>query len=345
MDCLYFGKKTDIYTRVGYSTNNNFLNLKTMGRKKKIAPNPSQDLYEIPFDYWGFKRWCVNLQDLSEGTADVYISQIRTAFKTIFADDDALFKNLRNAFYSHTREPELRIARLEDNFETLVAYTETIDECGDDFELDEFNSNLPMGMSKTAPKEDWVRAFQCYCRYIRSRIDAERKSYGMKIEINDDPFHRLEIPLSGWFRQYMKNKGKGYPSATINTYYCKLRRLYNLLIRRVDKRQFFKSLPLVIEKAAAREMSQLEKSMTEKLEIEKSRKKRCEIAKRILDIFQKRIDDEMEWETFPDLSYDDVERGRNAFKVYREFLEDFIKYPEKYPRQLYEIPRKKDNKE
>ncbi len=88
------------------------------------------------------------------------------------------------------------------------------------------------------------------------------------------------------------------------------------------------------------EIGQLVKS-----EIEKSRRKRCEIANRILDLFQKRIDDEMEWETCPDLSYDDVERGRNAFKVYREFLEDFIKYPEKYPRQLYEVPRKKDKKE
>lgn len=316
-----------------------------MGRKKKLAPNPSPDLYEIPFDYWAFKRWCVNLQDLTEGTADVYISQIRTAFKTMFADDDPLFKNLRNAFYSHTHEPVRRIARLEDNFETLVAYTETIEECGVDWELDEFNSNLPMGVSKSAPKEDWVRAFQCYCRYIRSRIDAERKGYGMKIEIKDDSIHMLEIPLSRWFRQYMKNRGKGYPKATINTYCCKLRRLYNLLIRRVDKKQFFKSLPFVIEKAAAREMSQLEKSMTEKSEIEKSRRKRCERAKIILDIFQQRIDHEMEWETCPDLSDDDVERGRNAFKVYREFLEDFIKYPEKYPRQLYEIPRKKDKKE
>ncbi len=316
-----------------------------MGRKKKYAPNPSQHLDEIPFDYWGFKRWCVNQQDLSEGTADVYISQIRTAFKTMFADDDPLFKNLRNAFYSHVYEPERRIARLEDSFETLVAYTETIDECGEDWELNEFNSNLPMGVSKEAPKADWVRAFQCYCRYIRSRIDAERKGYGMKIEIKDDSIYMLEIPLSGWFRQYMRNKGKGYPVGTINTYCCKLRRLYNLLIIRVDKRQFFKSLPLVIEKATAREMAQLEKSMTEKSEIEKSRRKRCEIANRILDLFQKRIDDEMEWETCPDLSYDDVERGRNAFKVYREFLEDFIKYPEKYPRQLYEVPRKKDKKE
>ncbi len=291
-----------------------------MGRKKKYAPDPSPDLNEIPYDYWAFKRWCVNHQGLSEGSADVYISQIRTAFKSIFADDDALFKNLRNAFYSHTREPERRIARLEDNFETLVAYTETIDECGKDWILDEFNSSLPKGVSKRAPIEDWVRAFRCYCRYIRWRIDIERKSHGMKVEIKDDPIYMLEIPMSGWFRHYMKTKGKGYPTATINTYCCKLNRMYNLLIRRVDKKNGFAKLGTLI--------------------------KRGHNVAPILDKLQEWIDFEKEYEVHSDLSDDDVERGRNAFLIYREFLEDLAKNPDKYPeREPYEIPWKIDEGE
>lgn len=291
-----------------------------MGRKKKFAPDPSPYLYEIPYDYWAFKRWCVNKQDLSESTADVYISNIRTVFKTMFADDDALFKNLRNAFYSHTREPERRIARLEDNFERLVAYTETIDECGDDWELDEFNSNLPMSVSKSAPKEDWVRAFRCYCRYIRWRIDIERKGYGMKVEIKDDPIHMLEIPMVKQFRQYMKTKGKGYPASTMNTYCCKLKRLYNLLIRRVQKKTVFECLEMFILQGHN--------------------------VNPFLDKLQKRIDFEVDYEMFSDLSDDDVERGRNAFLIYREFLEDLAKNPNKYPkRDRYEIPWKIDENE
>ncbi len=283
-----------------------------MGRKKKYAPDPSQNLYEIPFDYWGFKRWCVNQQDLSESTANVYISNIRTAFKTMFADDDALFKNLRNAFFSHTGEPERRIARLEDNFETLVAYTETIDECGDDWE-----HNLPKGVSKSAPKEDWVRAFQCYCRYIRWRIDTERKHYGMEIEIKNSPFYTMEIPMVRQFRHYMKTKGKGYPVSTINTYSSKLKRLYNLLIRRVDKKDGFTILGTLIE--------------------------RGHNINPILDKLQEWIDFEKDYEVHADLSDDDVERGRNAFVVYREFLEDLSKNPDKYPKSDgYEIPWKKD---
>lgn len=291
-----------------------------MGRKKKYAPDPSPELYEIPYDYWAFKRWCVNNQELSENSADVYISNIRTAFKTMFADDDALFKNLRNAFYSHTREPERRIARLEDNYERLVAYTETVAEFGDDFELSKFNSKLQKEVSKPAPKEDWARAFQCYCRFIRWRIDIQRESYGMKVEIKDDPMHFYEFPMHNYFRQYMKNKGKGYTVQTINTYCCKMRRLYNLLIRRVQKKNVFECIGGYIRNGH---------DVTP-----------------FLDRLQKRIEYELEWETFPDLPDDDVERGRNAFLIYREFLEDLAKNPDKYPiPERYEIPWKEDDED
>lgn len=291
-----------------------------MGRKKKYAPDPSPELYEIPYDYWAFKRWCVNNQELSENSADVYISNIRTAFKTMFADDDALFKNIRNAFFSHTREPERRIARLEDNYERLVAYTETVAEFGDYFELSKFNSKLQKEVSKPAPKEDWARAFQCYCRFIRWRIDIQRESYGMKVEIKDDPMHFYEFPMHNYFRQYMKNKGKGYTVQTINTYCCKMRRLYNLLIRRVQKKKVFDYIGVYVRNG---------RNVTP-----------------FLDKLQKRIEYELEWETFPDLSDDDVERGRNAFLIYREFLEDLAKNPDKYPiPDRYEIPWKIDDED
>ena len=65
-----------------------------------------------------------------------------------------------------------------------------------------------------------------------------------------------------------------------------------------------------------------------------------------LDKFQERIEYELEWETIPDLSDDDVERGKTAFLVYREFLDDLAKNPGKYPiPERYEIPWKEDDKE
>ena len=292
-----------------------------MGRKKIYAQDPGPENNEMPYDFWAFIRWCVNHEELSESSAKVYVSNIRTAFKTMFAEDDALFKNLRNAFYSHTREPELRIARLEDNYERLVAYAETVAEFGDDFELNKFSPTLRMEVSKPAPKEDWARAFQCYCRFIRWRIDIERKSYGMKVEIKDEPsYYFLEIPMHNWFRMYMKNKGKGYTPTTINTYCSMMRRLYNLLIRRVQKKDFFYHLGALV--------------------------RRGKDVRPFLDRLQKRIEYEQEWEIYPDLSADDVDRGKTAFLIYREFLDDLAKNPGKYPEpQRYEIPWKEEKKD
>ncbi|MDE6342627.1 MAG: hypothetical protein K2K93_09935 [Muribaculaceae bacterium] len=288
-----------------------------MGRKKVYAPDPSPEIYEIPYDYWAFKRWCVNNQELSENSADVYISNIRTAFKTMFAEDDALFKNVRNAFFSHTREPERRIARLEDNYETLVAYAETVAEFGDDFELSKFNPMLKMEVSKPAPKEDWARAFQCYCRFIRWRIDGERMNMGLKIEVEDDHTKFLELPLRRQFRFYMQNKGNGYEPQTINTYCSLLKRLYNLLIRRVQKIDI---------------LGYVEEEIV-----------RGESIKFFLDVIQKRIEDETKLESISDLSDDDVLRGEVAFRVYREFLEDYSRNPKKYPpKDCYEIPRREN---
>lgn len=270
-----------------------------MGRKKIYPQAPGPDNNEMPYDYWAFKRWCVNSQQLSESTADVYISGVRVAFTTLFDERDATFKNLRNAFLSHTRDLKRRILRLEDNYERLMAYSECVEEFGDN--------------------EDWTRAFQCYCRFIRWRIDGERMNMGMKIEVEDDHTKFLELPLRRQFRMYMQNKGKGYEVQTINTYCSLLKRLYNLLIRRAQKIDI---LGYVVD--------QIERRKDIKF---------------FLDVLQKRIGDETKLESIPDLSDDDVLRGEVAFRVYREFLEDYSCNPQKYPpKECYEIPRRNNKK-
>lgn len=272
---------------------------------------------EIPFAKEVFKRWCVNRQGLTESSADVYISNIRTAFTTMFDDEDTLYNEIRNAFLSHRNDPERRISILEDRYETLVAYSETIAEFGDDW-FNEYNSKFPIGKTKPVPKDSWVRAFQCYCRFIRWCIDTERHNLKIKIEVKDDPATFLEIPMKKQFRKYMEEKGTGYTTSTIDTYCSRLKRLYNLLFRRVQKHNYFESLGTMILKG--RNIS------------------------RILEIFKKRVDWEMDYEFFSDLSDDDVARGNDAFMVYCEFLEDFARNPRKYPIDEYEIPQCADNK-
>ena len=143
----------------------------------------------------------------------------------------------------------------------------------------------------------------------------------MKVDIKDDPsYYFLETPLNNWFRQYMKGKGKGYTPTTINTYCCKMKRLYNLLVRRVQRKDVFDYLGALV--------------------------RRGKDVSPFLDKLQERIEYELERETFPDLSDDDVERGRNAFLVYREFLDDLAKHPDKYPiPERYEIPWKPEEME
>lgn len=94
-----------------------------MGAKRKypLWPGPKDD--EVPYDTEHFKRWLVNSQGLTISTAKAYVSSIRTAFSVMFAEDDATFKNLRNAFRSQNHlDPERRVARLEAEHERLEEY-------------------------------------------------------------------------------------------------------------------------------------------------------------------------------------------------------------------------------
>lgn len=288
-----------------------------MARKRKYPQEPGFNNTEVPYDYWAFKRWCVNNQGLSESTADAYISHIRKAFSTLFDDEDPIFINLRNAFLTRNiKTPELRIARLEDNYETFMAYIETLDECGD-ITLDSYNSNLPFGIEKEAPKKLWVKSCQTYAKYIRWRIDVERRSYGMKVPpAADDPSYFLELPLANQFKQYLRNQGKGYEANSIYTYYSKLKRLYNLLLRSILKRDIFNLLEFYLYR---------------KVDLTP-----------IFDKLLERIDYELEYVTVEELSDDDVQRGKTAFLLYLDFTKDFSKNPEKYPKETYEIPWPED---
>lgn len=103
---------------------------------------------EVPYDTEHFKRWLVNEEGTTISTAKSYVSSIRTTFSVLFADDDATFKNLRNAFISrNSSNPERRIARLEDEYSRLEAYLWAIDEFGD-ITLNEFNYNLRVNQEK-----------------------------------------------------------------------------------------------------------------------------------------------------------------------------------------------------
>lgn len=273
-----------------------------MAQQRRFPQEPGPNNDEMPYDYWAFKRWCVNSQSMSLSTADAYISSIRTAFSTLFDDRDPLFKNLRNAFLSWCHHPQRKVERLEDVYSTLVSYTETIDELG----------VIGVGEENAEKVKMWVRGFQAYCRYIRWRIDNIRQLNGMRIEIIDNPVTFLEVPMRNQFHQYLKSIGKGYDKRSRYTYYSKLKRLYNLFFRRIMKCNVFEQF--------------------------KSRRYQKEVVEVFLERLSTLIDQEIEYPDFPDLSEDDLKRGRTAFCQYRYFLNDFFDNPSKYPIEEYEIP-------
>lgn len=283
-----------------------------MGAKRKypLWPGPKDD--EVPYDTEHFKRWLVNSQGLTISTAKAYVSSIRTAFSVMFAEDDATFKNLRNAFRSQNHlDPERRVARLEAEHERLEEYIWAVNEFGD-ITLDEFNSNLHYGQEKKAPKEMWVTALQAYSRYIRWRIDLERVTYDMKINVEDNTMTFIEVPFSKEFIQYLKNKGIGYKKKSIETYLSKLKRIYNLLFRRLLGDEAAQSLYQCINQGIAPESV-------------------CDV---LTDIVNQEIEDPL----YPDLSHDDLSRGIRTLELYREFLKDYVENPGKYPSEKYEIP-------
>lgn len=283
-----------------------------MGAKRKypLWPGPKDD--EMPYDTEHFKRWLINSQGKKISTAESYVSSIRTAFSVLFDEDDATFKNLRNAFISRNGSvPERRIARLEEQYERLEDYIRAVNEFGD-ITLDEFNHNLPSGKGKDAPKDMWITAFQAYLRYIRWRIDLERTTYEMKINVEDDKTTFIEVPFSNEFAQYLKNKGKGYKKKSIETYLSRLRRIYNLLFRRLLGDEVAQSFYQCLNQGISPESV-------------------CNV---LTDIVNQEIEDPL----YSDLSQDDLERGKRTLELYSEFLKDYAENPGKYPSEEYEIP-------
>lgn len=284
-------------------------------RKYPLWPGPKDD--EVPYDTEHFKRWLVNEEGTTISTAKSYVSSIRTAFSVLFADDDATFKNLRNAFISrNSSDPERRIARLEDEYSRLEAYLWAIDEFGD-ITLNEFNHNLRDNQEKRAPKEMWVTAFQAYLRYIRRRIDMCKEGFGMRVSIEDNNKLFLDMPLSRQYRSYLKHLGTGYAPNSVDIYYNKLKRLYNLLFRRCMKKNVIPFIESYIKRGI--DISVLCDKLMGLIEVEI---KNCR---------------------FEDLSLDDLERGKYAFQQYCNFLKDYADNPGKYPKEEYEIPLSDEN--
>ena len=269
---------------------------------------PSLTDRDFLYDTEGFLNWCVNIQGKSLNTGKSYLSLIRSAVTSQFdLEMDNPFQNLQNAFKNLRRGNEKSFDRLEFEFEALKGYKEGIEKYGDILITEE-------GEIKDAPTETWISALRMYLRFIRSKIDRLRQLNGFPLTISDDKEMFLDLPLSKEFRQYLQRLGKGYTTSSIDSIFCRLRRLYNLFLRRRLKVDVMPDLEKYIDEGHS--------------------------LKPFLQLVESEINYENGSWLAPELTSEDFTRGKAAFSLYREFIEDYSLNPEKYHSERYTTDKK-----
>lgn len=269
---------------------------------------PSLTDRDLLYDADGFIQWSVNIQGKAYNTAKSYVSLVRSAFTSQFdLEMDNPFQNLQHAFQNLRRGNEESFGRLEFEFNALKGYKELIEKYGDVIISDD-------GEIKDAPAETWISALRMYLRFIRSKIDRVRQLNGFPLTISDDKEMFLDLPLSKEFRQYLKRLGKGYTTSSIDSIFCRLRRLYNLFLRRRLKVDVMPDLKKYIDEGHS--------------------------LKPFLQLVESEINYENGSWLAPELTAEDFTRGKAAFSQYRDFIEDYSLHPEKYKSERYTTDKK-----
>lgn len=261
-------------------------------------PSLNSNERDFIYDSEGFIQWCVDIHGKSVGTVKSYLSSMRTAFLTQFDLEmyDPFF-DLKRTFSNLKRDNEASFEALEFEFKSLLGAKELVEKYGDTIITEDAEF-------LEAPTEMWLTALRTYLKYIRSKIDRSRQLAGLPIVITDDKELFLDLSLTKEFRQYLKSRGHGYTKSSIDTMCCKLRRLYNLFIRRRLKVDVMPDLQKYIDEGHS--------------------------LKPFLQLLKSKIDYEKEGHIAPELSYDDFSRGKAAFSQYCDFIEDYSANPNKY---------------
>lgn len=301
-----------------------------MARSRKFPiPHTNE---EIPYDCEGFINWCVNNQGLANSSAKKYADDIKTAYLTIFDDDDRLFDNLKEAF---TPRPSLdpnhpmetlynrllyKWPDMEDEYDNIFDYLyeiENIDEYGSIMIETSDGSEAPL------PKEDWLRAFRTYVKYLRWKINDVYIHNYLPVEESLEKWEWLSLPLEREFSAYLKSirskkdreweppkdskriKGNTYRGETSTyTYISRLTKLYNLLLTQYTVRRVAENLDRILRM---------------KMPIWEH----C-------GILFKRIDNAREYASAETLLDSDIANGKTALHRYIDFMKSYSKNPDAY---------------
>lgn len=302
-----------------------------MARHRKFPQPHTND--EIPYDSEGFINWCVDNQGKAVSSAKKYADDIKTAYLTIFEDDDRLFDNLKEAF---TPRPSLdpnhpmetlynrlldQWPDMEDEYDNIFEYLyeiENIDEYGPILIETSDGGEAPL------PKEDWLRAFRTYVKYLRWKINDVYIHNYLPVEESLEKWEEwLSLPLEREFSVYLKSirsrqdrdweppkgskriKGNTYRGETSTyTYISRLTKIYNLLLTQYTVRRVAENLDRILRM---------------KIPVWEH----C-------DILFKRIDNAREYASPETLSDSDIANGKTALHRYIDFMKSYSKNPDEY---------------
>lgn len=302
-----------------------------MARQRKF-PQPHTN-EEIPYDCEGFINWCVDNQGKAVSSAKKYADDIKTAYLTIFEDDDRLFDNLKEAFtprpfWDPNHPMETLYNRLlykwpdmEDEYDNIFDYLyeiENIDEYGPIMIETSEGGEVPL------PKEDWLRAFRTYVKYLRWKINDVYIHNYLPVEESLEKWEEwLSLPLEREFSVYLKSirsrqdreweppegskriKGNTYRGETSTyTYISRLTKLYNLLLTQYTVRRITENLDRILR---------MKVPVWE----------HC-------DILFKRIDNAREYASAETLLDSDIANGKTALHRYIDFMKSYSKNPDAY---------------
>lgn len=306
-----------------------------MARHRKF-PQPHTN-EEIPYDSEGFLNWCVDNQGLAVSSAKKYADDIKTAYLTIFEEDDRLFDNLKEAF---TPRPSLdpnhpmetlynrllyKWPDMEDEYDNIFDYLyeiENIDEHGPIMIETSDGGEAPL------PKEDWLRAFRTYVKYLRWKINDIYAHNYLPVEESLEKWEWMSLPLEREFSVYLKSvrskqdrdweppegskriKGNTYRGETTTyTYISRLTKLYNLLLTQYTVRRVAENLDRILRM---------------KIPVWEH----C-------DILFKRIDNAREYASAETLLDSDIANGKTALHRYIDFMKSYSKNPDAYHPQKF----------
>ena len=192
-----------------------------MARQKKYPEVPNSEAKEVPYDTEHFIMWCVDEEGMSEQSAYVYVSRIRTAFEIVFNGDYSIFELLAQAFRGYLRHPEICLK----NLEMVSAHLKHLIELMSQLPPTEFFENK--GLSYTSKNlSEWVSAFFAYHRYYEWRIYKLRVELGHPTEIVATK-KELMLPLKKDFSEYLR-KECHYAPASVWAHVTFLTKLKNL---------------------------------------------------------------------------------------------------------------------